>query len=141
MSKISTNMILDGITLALRTAYPNSKIESRPIEQELRPPAFTVRLVSAEQVRQMGQRWRRLPRFDILYFPKAGREDCYDVADNLCGALELITLPSGDMLRGTDVSFEVVDGVLHFLISYNHFVYVKTEETPMGSLKLEQGGI
>lgn len=140
MSEINTNMVLDGITLALRTAYPDSQIESSAIEQGLTPPAFIVLLVSAEQVARTGQRYKRLPRFDILYFPKKGREECYAIADELCSVLELITLPSGDMLRGTDMSFEVSEGVLHFLVSYNHFIYRKADETMMENLKFEQGG-
>lgn len=140
MSEINTNMILDGITLALRTAYPNSQIESDSVEQRLKAPAFIVLLVSVEQVAMTGPRWKRLPRFDVLYFPKNAREECYAIADKLCSALELITLSSGDKLRGTDMSFEVEAGVLHFLVSYNHFVYCKPEETLMGGLKIEQGG-
>lgn len=140
MSEINTGKILDGITLALRAAYPDCQIESDTIEQGLTPPAFLVVLANAEQARQVGERWRRLPRFDILYFPVKGREECYEVADNLCAVLELITLPGGDRLRGTEISFEVVDGALHFMISYNHFVRREPEEIYMGDLKIEQGG-
>lgn len=140
MSEISTSKIIDGITLALRKAYPNYKIESDTIEQGLRPPAFLVVLVSAEQVKQVGERWKRFPRFDILYFPQKGRKECCDVADTLCAVLELITLPGGDRLRGTEISFEITDGVLHFLISYNHFAMRPIEEVYMGELDIEQGG-
>lgn len=140
MAEISTNIILDGITLALRAAYPDNRIESCTIEQGLRPPAFIVRLVSAEQTARSGKRWRRLPRFDILYFPKRSREECYEVADALCSTLELIDLPGGDKLRGTDISFEVVDGVLHFFVTYKHNVFLEQQEPLMEDLKLEQGG-
>lgn len=140
MSEISTNIILDGITLALRSEYPTCKIESHAIEQGLRPPAFIVILVSAGQIARVGQRWRRTPRFDVMYFPKEGREECYAVADDLCQILEVITLPTGDSLRGTDIDFEVIDDVLHFFVSYNHFVYRKTGEETMRILKIEQGG-
>lgn len=140
MSEINTNLILDGITLALRTAYPDSHIEADSIEQGLKAPAFTVLLISAEQVPQPGKRWHRLPRFDVLYFPEKGREECYAVADTLSSILEVITLPGGDKLRGTGISFDVVDGVLHFLVSYNHFAFRRTEEVMMGDLKIEQGG-
>lgn len=140
MSEISTNIILDGITLALRSAYPEYRIEADSVEQGLAPPAFIVLLISAGQIARAGTRWRRAPRFDVMYFPKEGREECYAVADDLCQVLEVITLPTGDSLRGTSIEFEVVDGVLHFFISYNHFVCRKTEKEAMGSLNIEQGG-
>lgn len=141
MSEINTEKILDGITLALRASYPECQIESDTIEQGLTPPAFLVLLVDVEQVKQIGERWKRLPRFDILYFPKKGREECYAAADNLCTVLELITLPGGDLLRGTEISFEVTDGVLHFMVSYNHFIRRESgEQIYMSELKIEQGG-
>lgn len=141
MSEINTNRVLDGITLALRAAYPNSKIESNKIMQGLKCPAFIVRLIKSSHIVRSRDRWRRLPRFDILYFPLRESEECYTVADNLCEILEVITLPGGDKIRGMDMTFEIVDGVLHFLVSYNHFVYKEGEEMPMENLKLQQGGI
>lgn len=135
MSEINTGMILDGITLALRKAYPKSQIEASAIEQRLKAPAFIVLLPTATQTTFLGTRKQRSPRFDIIYFPKAGREECYRIADELCLVLEMITLPGGDKLRGTDISYEITDDVLHFFISYNHFIYEKTEETTMENLK------
>lgn len=140
MAEINTNIILDGITLALRKAFPESHIESDTVKQGFRPPAFIVLLVNAEVMGYPAPRQKRLPRFDVLYFPKAGREECYRVADTLCEVLEVIDLPGGDRLRGTDMSFQVTDGVLHFLVSYNHFTYKTAEEFKMGALKIEQGG-
>lgn len=94
MAEISTNIILDGITLALRSAFPGSHIESNAVKQGLRQPAFIVLLVNAEVTDYPAQRKKRLPRFDVLYFPKAGREDCYGVADTLTEVLEVIDLPA-----------------------------------------------
>ena len=96
MAEISTNIILAGITLALRAAFPCSHIESIAVKQGLRQPAFIVLLVNAEVADYPVKRKKRLPRFDDLYFPKAGREDCYGVADTLTEVLEVIDLPGGD---------------------------------------------
>ncbi len=129
MSEINTSIILDGISLALRTAYPNSQIESDSIEQGLKPPAFIILLIDGSQSQRVGKRWRRQPRFDILYFPtsKRGREECYKVADNLSQVLEVIKLPGGDSIRGTDISFNVVDNVLHFNISYKYYAVTESD--------------
>ncbi len=140
MAEISTNIILDGITLALRKAYPESAIYCKAVKQGLRPPAFTVLLVAAGQEAQPSKRWKRSPRFDILYFPEAGQEECYVTADELCQILEVITLPAGDLLRGSDMNYEVVDGVLHFFVSYNHFAYALHGQDAMETLQIEQEG-
>lgn len=140
MSEINASLILDGITLALREAFPKSQIESKAVKQGLCAPAFIVLLASARQAAQPSGRWKRFTRFDVVHFPRHGREDCYKVAATLCDVLEVIALPGGGKLRGSDISFSVVDGELHFLVSYNYFVYRENGETPMGSLEIQQGG-
>lgn len=140
MAEISTNIILNGITLALEEAFPDSHIETNPVNQAPMPPAFIVNLVTATVETYSAQRQKRNLQFDVLYYPEEKNEECYNVADALCKILELITLSGGDKLRGTDMSFKVVDGVLHFLVSYRYFAYQSMDEVNMETLSLEQGG-
>ncbi len=141
MAEISTNIILDGITLALRNAFPESHIYIDSVEQGLNPPAFIVALVTGSYEAYPSERQRRLARFDVIYFPKAKSAECYDVADVLAGVLEVIELPGGDKLRGTDISIEVTDEVLHVFVSYNHNTYKAVDQTHMTELTVEQGGV
>ncbi len=142
MAEISTMRILDGITLALRSAFPDSQIQADTVKQGLTVPAFLVLLVTAENAAYPSRREKRLPRFDVLYFPKKGREECYGVADRLSAVLEEIVLPGGDRLRGAERSFEVTDGVLHFFVTYRHFVRAAADgETGMSALSLTQVGV
>ena len=70
MAEISTNIILDGITLALRKAYPESAIYCKAVKQGLRPPAFIALLATAGQEAQPSKRWKR----SFSTFPRpAGR--------------------------------------------------------------------
>lgn len=140
MSEISTQKILDGITLALRSEYPDRQIFDDEVQQGLRPGDFNVILISSSQQQIVGERYRRIPLFDVLYYPKCGREDCYKIADTLNLLLEVISLPEGDLLRGTDMNFEIIDGVLHFYVRYTHFIRCDTTEETMDSFTLTQGG-
>lgn len=140
MAEISTNLILDGITLALRKAYPDAQIESNAVKQGLRPPAFLVFLVSAGKLTHPNSRCRCTPRFEVLYFPQKNREESYSIADSLCEILEVVSLPGGDKIRGTDIDYSIVDGILHFLISYHYFAYYQKDQSPMEELKIMQGG-
>lgn len=136
MAEISTNLVLDGITLALRKAYPKAQIESNAVKQGLRPPAFLVFLVSAGQTAHPNSRWRCTPRFEVVHFPQKGREECYSTADLLCDILETISLPSGDKIRGTDIDFSVVDGLLHFFVSYPYFMYRQKDQEAMDEVQV-----
>lgn len=140
MSEISTQKILDGITLALRGEYPKSHIYDDEVQQGLKPGDFNVILISSSQQQIVGERYKRVPLFDVLYFPKKGREECYAVADTLSLLLNVISLPEGDLLRGTGMDFEVVDNVLHFYVRYTHYVRRGERGEPMENLEITQGG-
>lgn len=140
MSEINTQKILDGITLALRGEYPESHIYDDEVRQGLRPGDFNVILISTSQQQIVGERYKRIPLFDVLYFPKKGREECYAVADTLSLLLNVISLPEGDLLRGTGMDFEVVDNVLHFYVRYTHYVRRGERGESMENLEIIQGG-
>ena len=140
MADITSKLILDGITLALREAFPNAQITSDRIEQGLTEPAFVVLMVNNEQSELPNMRYRRTPRYDIIYFPENGREDCYSVADILWGVLEVVTLPNGDSVRGSSISAEITDDVLHVLVNYNHNTYKVVDEVDMEELTFTQEG-
>lgn len=140
MADITSKLILDGITLALREAFPNAQITSDRVEQGLEEPAFIVLMVTSEQSELPSMRYRRTPQYDIIYFPKNGREDCYSVADTLWGVLEVITLPNGDSVRGSNISAEITDDVLHVLVNYAHNAYKVVDEVDMEELTFTQEG-
>ena len=93
MAEISTNIILDGITLALRSAFPGSHIESNAVKQGLRQPALLCFWLTPRSwtTRLSARNVFLVSMFSII--PKAGREDCYGVADTLTEVLEVIDLP------------------------------------------------
>lgn len=50
--------------------------------------------------------------------------------------LEYVTMLNGDIIRGTNMHTEIVDGVLHFLVNYNLFLIKEpTEVDTMESLE------
>lgn len=72
MSEISTQKILDSITLALRGEYPESHIYDDEVQQGLKPGDFNVILISSSQQQIVGERYKRVPLFDVFVFPQKG---------------------------------------------------------------------
>ncbi|MEG1491384.1 MAG: hypothetical protein RR394_03950 [Oscillospiraceae bacterium] len=140
MFEISTNIILDGITLALHSAYPASHIHGEEVSQGLKPGDFIVKLVTAQQKPITKARMQRIPVFDVLYFPKAGKIECCKIGDALCETLELITLPGGGKIRGGDMCFEIIDGIMHFHVCYGHVIRCDEAKINMEGYALKQGG-
>lgn len=114
--------IVSGISNTLYGVfgYENFKNE---IFQDLNPPCFYIRCLEQEQKKYIGTRYLRIHHFVIQYFPSTDdrKGECYNVGEKMLECLEVI--PVDDFfLRGAEMRFEVVDGVLHFYVDYNAFV-------------------
>ena len=135
------NDIITGIAQALGTTFGSEfRVYKNDVKQGFTEPCFFIATLKPEQKPLLGDRaiWRN--PFDIHYFPKDGgtNEELYNVAEYLMFGLRYITLPNGDMLRGTSISYEVVEGVLHFFVNYNMIVNIPKELPTMETLEIDQ---
>ena len=137
MAEISTKLILDGVTLGLHKAFPSSNIHIETIKQGLEDGDILVKLVSMGERADIGKRLNRFPGFDIAYFG-ADNEDNINATDVLLDTLRIITLPTGDIIRGVNITANCVDEVLHCTVSYDHRAYKPVEQVnKMSDLEVE----
>ena len=130
--------------MALNTAFGDGyEIFQNNIEQGLKEPCFFISILKPEIIPMLGRRFIQRNPFDIQYFPTSpgNNAEMITAAETMIGALDFITLPGGDLLRGTSVNYEVVDNVLHFFVNYNLPVLKSTEQTYMETLETEVGTI
>jgi hypothetical protein len=119
------NKIIDGICVAINSEFGDPyEIYTESIEQGLNEPCFSVLCLNPTINQFFGKRYFRTNQFCIHYFPSSieKRSECQTVIERLIGALEYITI-DGDQCRGTEMHFEVVDGVLSFFVNYDMYVY------------------
>lgn len=141
MSEISFNSIRDGVSLALHAAFPAPvQIHGGEVKQGLKAGDFNVVMSGAGHRQEVGRRYKRTPTVDVIYYPRKDNAECYDVADQLTAVLESITTPEGDVVHATSCEWIVEDGVLHMLLTYDHFVCRPREGVMMGELKIDQRG-
>lgn len=137
------NDIIKGITSTLYRRFGDnySIYAFRDVCQNLKEPAFFVALLNSEHVYQLGTRFYREYNFDVHYFP-AKRGDGYEInhtMDEMFEILEYIQLLDDTVLRGWSMHGEIVDGVLHFFVTYRQYAYKKEELVDMASLTTEVG--
>jgi len=135
------NDIITGIAKALGNTFGSEyRVYMNDVKQGLTEPCFFIAALKPEQKPLLGDRaiWRN--PFDVHFFPKepGTNEELYNVAVRLMYGLRYITLPDGDLLRGTSISYEAVDGVLHFFVNYNMIVNIPKELPNMETLKINQ---
>lgn len=128
------NSIIEAISVALNGEFGDSyKTYTQDVKQGLKEPCFFVSCINPTHRLFRGKRYFKENQFCIQYFPQDKRqanEECNAVADRLFFCLEYVTV-TGDLVRGTKMRSEIVDGVLNFFVNYDLFVYKRTEENPM----------
>ena len=140
MAQINVSMILDAITVALDRVSPNANTYIDKVEQGLEDGDILVRLINIEYLRRgTGDFQRVVPVFDIIYFPKAGNKDCMAMGDTLSDKLAVIELSTKDIVMAITKSFEIIDGVLHFKVSYPYDTIKYQAEEDMAKIILNRG--
>ena len=140
MAEINVSMVLDAITVALDKISPNANIYVDKVEQGLEDGDILVRLINIEYTRRSTRDFQRVvPVFDIIYFPKTGNKDCMAMGDTLSDKLTVIELSTKDIVRAIAKSFEIIDGVLHFKVSYPYDTIKYQAEEDMAKVVLNRG--
>jgi len=133
------NKIIDGISEKLNATFGDEyEVHTEQVKQGLDPPCFLISLVNPTSTPVVGNRYSRQNLFSVKYFPlsKTGaRAEYLNVQDELFLALEYITA-DGDMLRGTGMNGQIVDGILVFIVNYGMFVRKESDKDLMETLKV-----
>lgn len=120
------NDIIIAISKKLNLVFGNTyTIYDESVKQDMKEPCFFIMLLSPSQEQVIGKRYFRTQPFDIHYFPsvEGNKQEMNDMADSLYDAMEYVTLNDTDILHGTSLNHQIVDGVLHFFVNYNMYVH------------------
>lgn len=133
---ITVNIVRDSVITALGQCFPNINAYGEESDQGFEEPYFYVKLFPVSQNQLLGQRYQRNHSFDIHYFAGTN-EALHDMAEQLYDKMELISVDV-DLIRGTGMRHQIVDGVLHWFVDYNFQVMRSVEPDPlMQSMKQE----
>lgn len=131
------NKVITGIAQKLNQVFGDGyEIYIDSVQQGLNEPCFLITCLQGAQNQLVGNLYERKQPFDILYYhrSKDSASEINDVISSMQMEMEYI-IAGGSMLRGTNISYEVVDDVLHFFVNYD--LRVRKEIIPdeyMGNL-------
>ena len=137
------NEIKNAISIKLNQVYGDAyEIYSKDVEQGLQEPCFFIKILNSSRRQLIGNRYYLEISVDVHYFlaVKGDNDKLDEVGMSLFDDLEYITMVNGDQIRGTNMSYEKVHGVLHFFVTYG--LYVKKDipaEDPMGEITYRGG--
>lgn len=118
------NSIIEGISIAINTEFGERyTIYTESVEQGLKEPCFFISCLNPTSKVFLGERYFRTNQMCIQYIPtntSVEKEECNAVTERLFNCLEYITVGE-DLIRGSKMSSEIVDGVLNFFVNYDLF--------------------
>ncbi len=127
------NSIIESISISLDTEFGDRyKIYREVKRQGLREPCFFIQCLNPTEKLFFWKRYFRQNQFCIQYFPEGmahTNEECCFVAERLFMCLEYLNVAGGPVM-GTKMKYEIVDGILHFFVNYDLFVYKVAESVP-----------
>lgn len=142
------NSIIEAISISLNEEFGDRcRIHMEEIKQGLQEPCFFIMCLSPSKEPYPGKRDFRENPFVIQYFPESAdsRRECNDVAERMMHCLEYITI-AGEVrpTRGTDMRYEIIDGILNFFVNYDFFTITAGEDAAMEAIEsdtnIKEGG-
>lgn len=127
--------LMIGISVALDGAFGGQyEIYTEENKQDLKMPCFFISLVQPAKTDFPSNRYYMNNQFCIQYIPESetgSNSECVSIAEQMFLTLEEVT-PDGEDLpvRGTNMKYEIADGVLNFFVNYNYFVRKIADATP-----------
>lgn len=116
--------IKEAVAIRLKQSFGDDyAIYSKKVEQGLETPCFFIKVLGQSRKQMIGNRYYLEVSFDVHYFPsvEGDNDELDEVGSILFDDLEYITMVYGDQLRGTKMSYEKFEGVLHFYVTYGMF--------------------
>jgi len=127
------NETVNGIAQKLSDMFGDEyEIHIDAVEQGLKEPCFLIVCLTGNQQQEIGTLYERKQAFDIHYFPKANKitREVNSVISLLNMELEYINVNS-NLVRGTKMKHEVINGVLHFFVNYDVRIRKVIEPDPL----------
>ncbi|MBY2719531.1 hypothetical protein KWX62_19715 [Clostridioides difficile] len=135
------NNIIDGISVKLDKSFGNEyTIYSEDVEQGINEPCFFIVPINSSKVSYPSGRELKKNSFDVYYLPRSEDKnfEINEIAEMLLEELEYIEIDE-DLVRGTNMNFEIVDNVLHFFVDYNYFTIKSNDTDKMDTVELFGG--
>ncbi|HCQ6376188.1 TPA: hypothetical protein OL524_003645 [Clostridioides difficile] len=135
------NNIIDGISVKLDKSFGEKyTIYSEDVEQGINEPCFFICPLNPSKVSYPNNRELKKNSFDVHYFPysKDKSFEINEIAEMLLEELEYIEI-DGELVRGTNMNYEIIDNVLHFFVDYNYFTVKSNNTDKMSDVELFGG--
>lgn len=135
------NDIVKGVSKKLAGEFKGYRIYQNDVKQGLKLPCLFVSVLKPD-ISPLGRnRFMSRNPLDVMFFPEDERDNTKmcEVAEKLVWLLEFITLPDGDLLHGTNKSWQIEGGILHFFVDFDHTIKREVSDEKMKDADISVG--
>lgn len=139
------NEIVNAVAKALNDEFnaetDKYEIYNEEIKQDLKEPAFFVQSINPSTNLFLGKRYFQQVHILIQYFPESKdyQAECNNIGEQLGWVVEWITCKGDELpIHGSNIHYEIIDGVLNFFVDYEFFIRKVEIGIPMESMTLKQ---
>lgn len=126
------NSLLNAVTTQLGKTFGTAyRYYVENVEQNLTKPCFTIDTIIPLQRSKSPVLYDRTIPLVVHYFSDSKtnlKQDCYSIGEQVVELLEHLPFKN-TILRGQDISYQIVDDVLQIFITYKFTTRLVTEET------------
>lgn len=131
------NELIAAISVAINAEFGDEyTIYSESVEQGLKKPCFFIRCINPTYRLYFDKRYFAENPFCIQYSSRdenRANEECNTVLERLFSCLEYVE-EEENLIQGTKMHAEIVDGILNFLVNYDFFTIRKTPQIEMNEI-------
>ncbi len=127
------NELFNAISTSIYEEFGNDyEIYREEIKQGLKEPCFFISCLKPEVNKFLNNRYFSNIPFCIQYFPVTQDKniECICVSERLFDCLEYIK-DNDSTIMGSNMNYEIVDGVLNFWVNYSFFILKKQNNVVM----------
>ncbi len=132
-----------ALSKGLESVFDNPCIYQDMLPMGYKSPCFFVNHVDTQVQLKLFNRYRVVANYDITYHPeerKFNSKEFSEVVEKMTYGLELVQLEDVNYVRGSNIRYEVQEGVLHFFMTFDFFVIrAKDRGTKMEKLYQRYG--
>lgn len=138
---VDGEFVKEAVAAQLAKEMPSIERYKEGQLQNFQRECFVIHQVTTSTQKLMNERYRRTYRMRIHFFPmrkdSRPKERCDAMGNDLSAALALLRLPEGHSSFGREMSWEIVDNVLHFSVVYEMHIFLQLPPPdPMWSLEV-----
>lgn len=135
--------VFDAISIALNAEFGDGyTIYTENVRQGFREPCFFIQPITEVRTAELCDTVKKRLKVDILFFPpenSSKKSEIIRVLDIMLEKMSVLFV-DGNKIRGNEISSEIEDDVLHFIVNYD-FRLIKNDNTDFMEKLNQKGGL